>query len=141
MLKQVPDNIIISRTDSIGDVVLTLPVAGILKKYFPGIKIGFLGRSYTRPVIEASQYVDDFIDAKDFLNSDVTVCGQRPQAILHVLPAPAIALRAKKQAIPLRIGTTNRPYHWFSCNTLVKLSRKNSLLHEAQLNLKLLEPF
>ena len=27
--------IIISRTDSIGDVVLTLPLAGLLKKYYP----------------------------------------------------------------------------------------------------------
>ena len=53
--------ILISRTDSIGDVVLTLPVAGILKQTFPGCTIIFLGREYTRAVIEACDHVDQFV--------------------------------------------------------------------------------
>lgn len=136
----IPNNIIISRTDSIGDVVLTLPVATVLKEYYPEMKIGFMGKAYTRPVIEACKNVDAFVDADDFLNKTVTVLGKKPEAILHVLPIPAIAFRAKKLKIPVRIGTANRIYHWITCNQLVKLSRKNSPLHEAQLNLKLLEP-
>jgi ADP-heptose:LPS heptosyltransferase len=140
-LKKIPSNIIISRTDSIGDVVLTLPVAAVLKKNFPEMKIAFMGRPYTKPVIEACEYVDEFIDATDFLNNKITVAGESPQAIIHVFPAAAIATRAKHLRIPLRIGTTNRLYHWFTCNELVKLSRKNSSLHEAQLNLALLKPF
>ena len=140
-MTSIPENIIISRTDSIGDVVLTLPVATVLKRHFPEIKIGFLGKAYTRPVIEACSSVDKFIDVNDFMNKPVTVCGEKPAAILHVLPNAAIAKRAKKLKIALRIGTTNRIYHWLTCNKLVKLSRKNSSLHEAQLNLKLLQPF
>jgi ADP-heptose:LPS heptosyltransferase len=133
-------NIIISRTDSIGDVVLTLPVATVLKRYFPEMQIAFMGRAYTRPVIEACKNVDQFIDVDDFMSKTVTVLGEKPEAIVHVLPMPSIAMRAKKLKIPLRIGTTNRIYHWITCNKLVKLSRKKSNLHEAQLNLKLLEP-
>jgi len=140
-LKTIPKSIIISRTDSIGDVVLTLPVATVLKKHFPEMKIGFMGKSYTQPVIEACKSVDQFIDVNNFMNGTVTISGEKPEAILHVLPVAAIAFRAKKLKIPLRIGTTNRIYHWLTCNKLVKLSRKNSNLHEAQLNLKLLEPF
>jgi len=140
-LSFIPNNIIISRTDSIGDVVLTLPVATVLKEYFPGVKIGFMGKAYTRPVIEACKSVDEFIDVKNFMNGTVTVMGEKPEAILHVLPVPAIAFTAKKIKIQTRIGTTNRIYHWLTCNKLIKLSRKNSLLHEAQLNIKLLEPF
>ena len=64
-----PQNIIISRTDSIGDVILTLPVSAVLKNYFPGVKIGFIGKSYTRPVIEACKFIDEFIDREDFLNN------------------------------------------------------------------------
>jgi heptosyltransferase-3 len=137
----IPKNIIISRTDSIGDVVLTLPVATILKEYFPDIKIGFMGKAYTRPVIEACKHIDEFIDVTDFLNGTVKVLGEKPEAILHVLPVAAIALKAKKLGIPLRVGTTNRIYHWITCNKLIKLSRKNSTLHEAQLNIKLLAAF
>lgn len=140
-MKFTPNNVIISRTDSIGDVVLTLPVAAVLKAHFPGIKIGFIGKSYTRAVIEACKNIDEFIDEEDFMTKHVTVLGQKPEAILHVLPKPSIAFQAKKLRIPWRIGTTNRIYHWLTCNKLVRLSRKKSILHEAQLNIKLLEPF
>lgn len=140
-MKQVPSNIIISRTDSIGDVVLTLPVAKVLKDFFPSVKIGFLGKAYTKGIIEACKYVDEFIELEYFLNKPVTVCGESAEAIIHVFPVAKIARRAKQLQIPRRIGTTNRLYHWLSCNELVKLSRKKSLLHEAQLNLKLLKPF
>lgn len=131
-------NILISRTDSIGDVVLTLPVATALKKMFPGITIGFLGSSYTKSVVSCCASVDVFIDKNEFLSQDVRIAGQRPEAILHVFPVKEIAQRAKALGIPLRIGTTNRLYHWFYCNQLTQLSRKNSELHESQLNLKLL---
>jgi heptosyltransferase III len=136
----IPKNIIISRTDSIGDVILTIPVAAVLKNHFPEIKIGFLGKAYTKPVIEACKNIDFFIDINDFLGKGNFVLpnGEKPEAILHVLPVEQIAKRAKQLHIPLRIGTTNRWYHWFTCNKLVKLSRKKSSLHEAQLNLKLL---
>ncbi len=133
-------NIIISRTDSIGDVILTLPMARLLKDRFPGIKVAFMGKSYTRAVIECCAYVDEFIDVADFLKKEVTVCGQQPDTIIHVFPVKEIAQRAKELRIRQRIGTTNRIFHWTTCNKLVRLSRKNSYLHEAQLNTRLLVP-
>jgi heptosyltransferase III len=139
-LKKIPRNIIISRTDSIGDVVLTLPVAGVLKKHFPGVTIGFMGKSYTKPVIEACRHVDEFIDVDNFMQQPVLIGGEPAECIIHVFPVSRIAKRARALGIPLRIGTTNRLYHWFTCNKLVKLSRKKSDLHEAQLNLVLLKP-
>lgn len=140
-MKSIPANIILSRTDSIGDVVLSLPVAKVLKDRFPGIKIGFLGREYTRSVAEACKYIDCFIELHEFLQQPVRIAGELPQCIVHVLPERSVAERAKQLQIPLRIGTTNRLYHWTTCNRLVRLSRKKSPLHEAQLNLKLLQPF
>ena len=140
-MKKNPSHILISRTDSIGDVVLTLPVAKFLKERFPEMRISFLGKTYTRPVIEACIYVDEFVNVDDFLNGTTYSEIFRPDCIIHVFPVEAIAKRAKQIKIPLRIGTTNRFYHWNTCNKLIKLSRKKSDLHEAQLNLKLLSPF
>lgn len=140
-MKNLPRNIVISRTDSIGDVILTLPVTAVLKQHFPGVIIGFLGKSYTRPVIEACKFVDEFIDVDDFLQKKVLLRGEPVECILHVFPVPRIAKRAVELRIPLRIGTQNRIYHWFTCNKLIKLSRKRSDLHEAQLNLAFLKPF
>ncbi len=139
-MKNVPRNIIISRTDSIGDVVLTLPVAAVLKKHFPGVQIGFLGKAYTKPVITACRYVDQFIDMNDFVNTEIIINGERPDVILHLFPDALVAKRAKQLRIPLRAGTTHRLHHWFTCNKLVFFSRRQSPLHEAQLNLKILRP-
>jgi len=127
---------IISRTDAIGDVVLTLPMAGVLKQLYPDAQILFLGRAYTEEVVMASEHIDGFINwdkCKDLsiFNAD---------AIIHVFPNKDIARAAKKAHIKERIGTTNRIYHWWTCNRLVKLSRRHSPLHEAQLNLQLLRP-
>lgn len=99
-----------------------------------------MGKAYTRPVIEACASIDLFIDIEDFMKEEITLFGKKPAAIVHVLPSVKIAQRANQIKIPIRIGTTNRIYHWFTCNKLVKLSRKNSPLHEAQLNIRLLEP-
>lgn len=140
-MKENPSHILISRTDSIGDVLFTLPVAKFLKQYFPGIKISFLGKNYTRPVIDACIYVDEFINADDFLNNEIYSKISRPDSIIHVFPVKSIAKRAKQLKIPVRIGSTSRVYHLYTCNKLVKLNRKNSDLHETQLNLKLLKAF
>jgi heptosyltransferase-3 len=141
----VPEKIIISRTDSIGDVVLTLPMAGVLKSMLPGIKIIFLGRRYTRPIIEASVFVDEFVNWDEIEKLGFEEQRERFSAlsadcIIHVFPDSAIARLASASSIRYRIGTTNRFYHWLYCNKLVSLSRKSSNLHEAQLNLKLVEP-
>ena len=137
--------IIISRTDSIGDVVLTLPLAGIIKQHLPGCKLIFLGRNYTRDVIALSEHVDEFISYDNLLALGETEKVKAFKAldathIIHVFPVKEIALLAKQAGIKKRIGTTNRLWHWFTCNVKVSLSRKNSNKHEAQLNTKLLGP-
>ena len=54
--------IVLSRTDSIGDVILTLPMAGALRQRYPDLYIIFLGSSYTRPIVECCPYVNEFAD-------------------------------------------------------------------------------
>ncbi len=137
--------ILISRTDSIGDVVLTLPMAGIIKQFLPKSKLIFLGRNYTMDVIALSDYVDEFVSYDDVLKlnpSEQIDAFKKLNVtyIIHVFPVKEIAQLAKKARIKNRIGTTNRLWHWFTCNIKISLSRKNSDLHEAQLNTKLLPP-
>lgn len=138
--------ILISRTDSIGDVVLTLPLAGVLKKHLPDCRIIFLGTSYTQPVIEACEHVDQFLDwddirtAGDQKSQSAGISNLGADVILHVFPVKAICKLAFHARIPLRISTSHRWYTWLYCNNRVHFSRKKSDLHEAQLNIKLLEP-
>ena len=137
--------IIISRTDAIGDVVLTLPLCGLIKKKLGNdVKIIFFGKTYTQPVIELSSHVDAFLNFDTFekLNANEQtkfIALQNADAIIHVFPRRAIATAAKRAKIPLRVGTSHRMYHLLTCNKLLNFSRKNADLHEAQLNVKLLE--
>lgn len=133
---------LVSRTDAIGDVVLTLPVAGWLKRQYPGCRVVLIGRAYTAAVAAACPWVDDFLEYGEQL-AGPTLAELRSYgaaAIIHVFPNKRLARLAKLARVPTRIGTRNRLFHWLTCNQLVALSRRHSPLHEAQLNLQLLAP-
>lgn len=119
-------------------------MAGVLKKHFPECRIIFLGRTYTKDVVSLSEHVTEFINYDEIEKLSIS---DRVEAIkklnadifLNIFPKKEIAYLAKRAGILYRVGTTNRIYHWFTCNKLIKLSRKKSELHESQLNLKLLQ--
>lgn len=136
---------IISRTDNIGDVVLTLPVAALLKQYYQGCEVILLARDYVESIAKACPHVDQFLSwnkLQAMSSSDAvkTLRELDADTILHVFPHPAIAKLAKQAKIKTRIGTSHRLYHLLTCNKRVNFSRAKSNLHEAQLNLKLLAP-
>lgn len=138
--------ILISRTDSIGDVVLTLPMCVWIKKTYPDSRIIFLGNTYTKPILECLPEIDEILEwAKlqempdsnkiDLLKSrKIDVC-------IHVFPRKEIASLARKAKIPTRVGTSHRGFHLLNCNIRLGFSRKNSDFHESQLNFELLKPF
>jgi lipopolysaccharide heptosyltransferase III len=143
-LKKINDitKIIISRVDNIGDVVLTLPLAGLLKQYYPNSEITFLARHYVKDLVNQCQSVDRFMDweALKTLADESLIAHFDVDVIIHALPHRRIATIAKRAGIPIRIGSNRRFYHWYTCNYFANFSRKRSHLHEAQLNLKLLKP-
>jgi heptosyltransferase-3 len=137
-----PERIIISRTDSIGDVVLTLPVCAWLKEKYPSAKLIFLGKNYTREIVACYNVIDEFISMEEL--SDLPLLERinriKADVILHVFPNKEIASLAKKAKIPTRIGTSHRVFHLLTCTHRLNFSRKKSDLHESQLNFELLKP-
>lgn len=140
-----PQTILISRTDSIGDVMLTLPMAGQLKLMFPQARILFLGRNYTRDVVKCCIHVDAFYSLDDWKTLPVqaqidAVRELKADVIVHVFPQKEVLWLAKRAGIPVRIATGRRWFTLMKANRPVFFTRKNSPLHEAQLNMKLLQP-
>lgn len=138
-------HIYISRTDSIGDVILTLPLCGFLKKKFPEAKITFLCKSYTAPVVESCLDVDavvksDVFESKPEIEIIRFLKEENISHFIHVFPSIFWSKWAKKAGTPNRIGTSHRFFHWMTCNKKVNFTRKKSDLHESQLNFKLLKP-
>jgi heptosyltransferase-3 len=131
-----PNRIAIARTDSIGDVMVTLPLCGYIKKKSPQTHVIFIGRSYTQAIAEACSYIDEFInfDLKDqfTLNAD---------AVVFAYPDKHVMQWVKTQPVPIRIATARRVQSWLYANNRIWFSRKNSDLHESQLNFHLLKPF
>lgn len=136
--------LLISRTDSIGDVVLTLPMCGVIKSVYPKSQIVFLCRNYTAEVVKMSKYVDEVLSYDVIKEMSPEAQAEflknlKLEIILHVFPKKEIAMLAEKAGIPLRVGTLSRLYHWYTCNRKIHLPRRNSPLHESQLNLRMLK--
>lgn len=133
-------HILICRTDNIGDVVLTLPLAGFLKSRYPGIRIDMLCRAYAAPVVRHCRFVDNVIEYDPAGDPAAAIGHARYDTILFAFPNRRLAMAAWRAGIPNRVGTSHRLYHWLTCNRLAHFSRVKSTLHEAQLNFALLRP-
>lgn len=118
---------------------------GILKRYYPSTEILFLARDYTRTAAECCEHVDRCLSWDDVATLDVSrqanfLRQQEADVIIHVFPRRSVGAAARRARIPNRIGSGRRGHQLWNCNRRVWFSRSNSDLHEAQLNVKLLQP-
>ena len=134
------ERILICRTDNIGDVVLTLPLAGYLKQRFPEAKIDFLVRAYAAPVVRQCRFVNQVLAIEEHADHRLMFVEGAYDAVIFAFPNRRLAQAARRARVPHRVGTSHRLFHLFSCNRLAHFSRVRSLLHEAQLNFMLLKP-
>ena len=131
-----PSSLAIARTDSIGDVIVTLPLCGFIKKYSPNTRITFIGRGYTQAVVEACPFVYEFVNFYKHSESSL-----KADACVFAFPDAQVMKWVKAQGVKKRIATGSRIASWKYANDRVFFSRKNSELHESQLNFHLLYPF
>ncbi|GIV54946.1 MAG: ADP-heptose--LPS heptosyltransferase II [Candidatus Kapaibacterium sp.] len=127
----------IVRTDHLGDMVLTLPLARVLREEYPHAEIAVVAHSRTAPLIEGTPVVDRYCYV------DQTPLG----SLLEGMPCDAIFFpraradevwHAWKHRVPLRVGTA---YRWWSFLYSVRIRehRSRALFHEAAYNVRMLE--
>lgn len=131
--------ILICRTDNIGDVVLTLPLAGFLKQAIPDVRVDLVCRAYAAPVVRCCRHVDRVLAVEE-LDIDGLFVDENYDTVIFAFPHRAIGRAARRAHVPNRVGSSHRLHHWISCNRLAHFSRARSILHEAQLNFALLKP-
>ena len=138
-----PTKILISRTDAIGDVCLTLPVCQALASAYPNAELTYLCRNYTRAVVACFDPVDHILVHDELQQMEAhernTLLSQY-DVVIHFFPNKELAQWCKQAKIPMRIGTAHRFFHLLTCNFRPSFTRKRSELHESQLNFKLLAP-
>ncbi len=143
-----PKRIIISRTDHIGDVILTLAYPALLKQHYPDSQIIFLAHEYLKDLVESCPHVDEFVswdELSKLPESEAVEKVKLLQAdwIIHVYPREKISRLAWKAGIKHRVGRTFTSKHWHNlrfCNHRLRYRGSNTTKHHAQLHLQLLSP-
>ena len=138
-----PRKILIVRTDRIGDVVLTLPAASLVKKKYPEVKIVFMVREYTSSLVRDHKHIDEIIiydEEKNFFSQLKEIKKTGFDSALLVHPQLRLALLLYLAGIKNRIGTGFRWYS-FLFNKKLYEHRKYGTKHELLHNLDLLKFF
>lgn len=141
-----PKNLLIVRTDRIGDVVLSLPLAGLIKKHYPGCRVSFLLRNYTKDLAVNNPHIDEILilkeaDGKILIKENIKQIRERNfDSSVIVYPTLETALITFLSGIKKRVGTG---YRWYSAlfNEKVFEHRKYAEKHELEFNVQLLRKF
>ena len=138
------DKILICRTDNIGDVVLSLPMLALLKQHWPDCHISMLTRAYTKSIIDACPLIDSWINwdllqkdpaAQQLLRAQNFTVAIQAHANCH-----AVTKLIYKAKIPMRIGRGRHLAKRLYLSHRLESARRTANLHEAQLNVGLLQP-
>lgn len=140
--------ILLVRSDALGDLLLTLPVARSLKAALPDSEITMLVAEYAAPLLENESYLDDVITLSgrnvsglaEFRALVERLRAQDFDTVLHLYPRPALALATQLAGIKTRVGTA---YRWYSFlfTERAEVHRRDSGKHELDLNYELAESF
>lgn len=138
-------NILIIRTDRIGDLILTLPMASAVKKKYPNVIVSFLVRAYTAGLLKGHPFVDEVITLAEKNGKPDTATNinnlknRKFDTAIAVSPDFTVAMILFRAGIPVRIGTG---YRWYSFlfNEKIFEHRKTAEKHEAEYNFGLLRP-
>lgn len=137
--------IIVSRTDRVGDVVLTLPVFSTLRKVLPEAHLIGHVRSYTAPLLDGHPHVDELlVDDPDgrplaFLDLVRRIRALRPDAAVLVHPSGRAIAACWLARVPVTAGRASNIWQFLLTHRIVQHRSRNER-HEAAYNLELLSP-
>lgn len=131
--------ILVSRTDGLGDVIVTLPIAVALKQRAPQAEIAFLVTPYTAPIVRRIAEVDQVLEISDLRGGLGIMRKYKPDAIIFAKPEFKLAAESVIARIDVRIGTGYRFYSGLFTRWVYEHRRKGAK-HEAQYGVNLLGP-
>jgi len=134
--------VLLVRTDRLGDVLLSTPVARALKEADARNHVTMMVSPYTKPILECNPHVDDVIlyeeqqTSRELLDR---VTGGNFDAAVILHPTFRLAWILARAGIPKRFGTASRLYSLLF-NRRIRLRRSVAGLHESECNLAMVEP-
>jgi heptosyltransferase-3 len=131
--------LLVTRTDGLGDVILTLPIAAAIKERLPEAEVAFMVQPYTAPIVRRIAEIDQVLPVSDFRRALHLMRITKPDAVIFARPEFRLALDALLARIDVRIGTG---YRWYSglFTRWVYEHRRKGERHEAEYGVGLLSP-
>jgi ADP-heptose:LPS heptosyltransferase len=121
--------VLVVRNDKLGDLVLALPLVQQLKD--AGHRVGVLASPYAAPLLKRDSRLSAVIEDGDGLAPRLRA--GRFDAALVCWATPRNAWKVFRAGIPLRVGTSARPYSVLF-NRPLSLRRSQGRLHESEYN-------
>jgi len=140
MEQPAPRRVLIAHPFALGDVLSALPIAGLLKRRWPGVEVLFVGTAYSRPLIECCVHVDRYLELAGLIDTPDALAALGADVFLNPYPEKRLVKLAWQAGIPIRVGNLRRFSTIRYCNRLVSYSRVRSDLHTVYINLQCLKP-
>jgi ADP-heptose:LPS heptosyltransferase len=132
-------NVLIVRSDGMGDVILSIPVASQLRQLVPGVTVGFLTSPAVAPILDRHPDVDYVRTVRwtDSLSVLRAAFSGGVDAAVFLKPFRYLMWAAFVERVPIRIATG---FRWYSllANRHIYDHRSEFLKHESEYNVEML---
>lgn len=139
-------NFLINRSDAIGDTLLTMPMAKMIKEYYPEAKVVFIVSEKCKDLFIDHPFIDDFyiFDHKSSFVSKLKFMKKlysdfTPDVYLHVGGSHIPSFYAWKMGVKERGGLKSKWQTFAFLNKGTRQKRSMVVMHESDYNLNLLE--
>lgn len=139
--------VLINRTDAIGDTILTMPMAKIIKENHPNAKIAFIISPKSKDLFLHHPYIDEcwVLDHSNNLFSKISHMLKlftefKPDTFFHVGGSYIPTFFAWFKRVPFRGGLKSKWKSFLFLNKGIRQSRSIVAMHESDYNLNLLRP-
>jgi len=134
-------NIIVSRTDKIGDLVLSIPSFFMIKKMYPNSKLTVLVRNYNFDVVKNLSYIDEVIQIDDYNEESLEnkIKDIKAEIFVALYSNKMVAKLARASKAKWRVGPFSKIESFFSYNKGLWQKRSKSIKNEADYNLDLVK--
>jgi ADP-heptose:LPS heptosyltransferase len=131
--------IVISRTDRLGDLLLSFPAFYRVREMFPEARIIVLIRKYTADLLYGQAFIDRVICIDDFEFPDLVqqLRNEKPDYFIALFSNDEIGKLAKLSGAKYRIGPLSKLHSWLVYNEGIRQKRSHARKNEAEYNLDL----
>lgn len=130
------DNILLVRTDRIGDVVLVTPAIAVLHENFPRARLSFLSSAYAADIVRSHPAIAEVLEDKPLFELVKELRARKFDAAILFFVNFKVVAATLLAGIPVRIGPASKLWSVF-LSRMVRQKRSTVDRHEADFNIDL----